>query len=166
MGAKRKLCVTCATLTLLVVGCSNDTSSLDVDEKYLEGFDPAVVKEVAENEYYSNHIKNWDPPEFAYQGVVIEVQYCREVYSFYEEWKQTGVQPEIPAAPEPDVYFEVQGFTWPDRKADLQASIESDGIDGVVEFMSGQLGCGQRVPLEPGDHDGPTIQEVVLSETE
>lgn len=150
---------------LLLSACSSEGPNLGVDSKYLDGLDPAVVAEVAEHDYYSNHIKNWIEPEVAYQGVVMEVQYCREVYSLYEEWKQTGIEPEVPDYPEPDQYFETE-MVWPEPDKDLRDRIGSDGIDGMVEFMTGQMGCGQHVPLIPGDHDGPTIQETVLSETE
>ncbi len=161
-AAHRRLAAATASLLLLLGACSSaDVASADAD--HFAGLDPTVVAEVVDNPVVAQRLDE-EPPETRAslaQGIARNFIVCRDAFRVYQDWITTGAPPPLAPLPIPDNPVEPSNTVWEREYEALQARIASGEPQQLRFWLTAEGSCGQWIPANPGEPQGPTIGDVI-----
>ena len=158
----KSLLVAISVCLMALSACSGD-AEVSKQAGYFEGLDPEVVDEVLNDPVAAQKIEE-EPEETKAsmaQGIVRNYVICREAFQAYREWTTTGQAPELEPMPSPDDPEEPSNESVENDYAAVKAAIESGEPQQLRLRLTAEGGCGNWIPAEPGDREGPTIKEAI-----
>lgn len=147
-----------------VAGCRGGSSVPAADDKIFEGLDPEVVAEVLAFPHARQSIGEKDERavrDGLAQGMVRNFIVCRDAHRVYTAWVNTGSPPQLAANPVPANPVEPASTGFADYYAQLSTAVKSGEIDNLRFWLTAEGGCGQWIPAEPDEPEGPTIKDVI-----
>lgn len=162
-----------AAAVLATIGAVNnqDVSAVtpSADSPLFEGLPKTTVVEVLNNPKAHTNISIWPAQETTgrnalWQGMVINFTQCRQMLTVYQEWKVTGVAPELPPLvlpvnPAGDVVRDAKIVDTSYREA-----IASGDPAQVSKLLQAESGCGAWVPARAGDTQGLVVADLVATD--
>ena len=131
------------------------------------GLPPAVVVEVLSNPKAQANIQpglSEKATADMWQGMAVNFIFCRQMLSYYEDWRDSGVRPKSFPRP-PRVANPRESFT--DMVGGYRYYHDEAKAGEIAKFRSlltNDSGCGVWIPAKPGDVTGSTIADVVNRE--
>ncbi len=157
-----KLLLAGISLCLALSACSGD-ADVSEDASHFEGLDREVVAEVLSDPVAAQKIEE-EPEETKAsmaQGIVRNYEVCRAAFRAYHEWTTTGRAPELAPIPVPASPEEPSNEAVARDYSSVKAAILSGEPQQLRTRLTAEGSCGQWIPAEPGDREGPTIKEAI-----
>lgn len=145
----------------LVAACGG--AAVSPTAPYFKGLDGAVVEEVLANPVAIQKIEETPSAEQASmaQGIVMNFITCRQGLRAFEEWRLTGTAPTLGPFPQPESPTEPSYTSNRTQYDAISDALDSGEIDRLVFVLTANGSCGQWIPANPGEPDGPTVQDLV-----
>lgn len=150
---------------LTMTACSSGPSTPTADDPAFDGIDQATVQEVLASKRELATLATEQTEEgkkSLAQGIAMRFVTCREYYRMYDSWMRTGQRPVMPPKRQP-----THPYPDPDKENDMERSdvrtfLASNDMTGLGKWIANPSGgCGNDIPLKPGDETGPTLSDAI-----
>lgn len=148
---------------LLVAGCAA-SGDVESDSSIYDGLDRAVVEEVLANPSARGKIDSMseDVRESMAQAIVRNFIQCRDAFDLYTTWVTVGELPALPELSEPTEPIEPGNEAIVSDRRYIEDALASGEPDNLKGFLVGEGRCGEWIPADPENPDGPLIADEVL----
>lgn len=157
------LAVGAPVAALLVAGCAA-SGNVEADSPIYDGLDPVVVEEVLANPSARGKIDTMpeDVRESMAQAIVRNFIQCRDALDLYNTWVTVGELPALPELPVPTEPIEPGNEAIVSDRQHIEDALASGEPDNLKGFLVGEGRCGEWIPADPENPNGPLIADEVL----
>lgn len=150
-------------VALLLGACARSDPS--VNDPIYEGFDQSVVAETLTIPHLQAVLSQTEGDETLdyQQGFVFGIIDCRNAFVSYKAWLTTGTPGAFPTVKLPPSMRDIPKRDTEFRRKVVSSAISSGDPAQLKARLAGDGTCGEFVPVQPGDINGPTIEDAVLS---